>query len=345
MAIETTTTRTRRALLGAGLGALAATVASAIGRPLAARATDNDIVHVGDFNITGNTQETRIGSSSQIAITGESTNATGWGLFGAGGAGGVVGWGNNNGCGVTGQSQSVLAFLYGPIPKTGVYGVAHQDATSRGVLGRSTAGVGVQGEAVEDVANHPGIWGTGVIGLSGPGTGAVPAKTGVYGYAAQDAAARGVTGKTTAGRGVNGIATSGSGVYGHTDSGFGVEGIAASGYGVSGTSASNFGVFGHSDSSVAVYAEAPAGIALQTVGRVKLATSGIAIIPAGLSSVAVSPPFGVDVSIDSFVLLTPMANLGTRALWFTKNITLDTITIHLSSSRSSATKVSWLLLG
>jgi hypothetical protein len=344
MAIDTNSPRSRRAMLGAGLGALAATVASAIGRPLAARATDGEIVHVGDFNVTGNTLETRIGSTSQIAFTGESTNATGWGLFGAGKGGGVVGWGNTSGGGVTGMSQSVLGFLYGPIPKTGVYGVAHQDATSRGVLGRSTAGVGVQGEAVEDF-NHPGIWGAGVIGLSGPGTGVVPAKTGVYGYAAQDASARGVTGQTTAGRGVNGIATSGSGVHGHTDSGYGVEGIAASGYGVSGISASNFGVFGHSDSSVAVYAEAPAGIALQTVGRIKLATSGIAIIPAGLSSVTVSPPFGVDVSIDSFVLLTPMANIGTRALWFTKNISLDTITIHLSSSRTSATKVSWLLLG
>ena len=181
MAIDTNSPRSRRAMLGAGLGALAATVASAIGRPLAARATDGDIVHVGDFNITGNTEETRIGSTSQIAFTGESTSAIGWGLFGAGDGGGVVGWGTNNGCGVTGQSQSVLASLVGPIPKTGVYGVADQDATSRGVLGRSTAGVGVQGEAVDP--GNTGTAGTGVIGLSGPGPGAVPSKTGVYGYA------------------------------------------------------------------------------------------------------------------------------------------------------------------
>ena len=74
-----------------------------------------------------------------------------------------------------------------------------------------------------------------------------------------------------------------------------------------------------------------------------LNTSGVATVPAGATSKVVSP--GVDVSAASFVLLTPGADIGTRRLWFTKNISLDTITIHFSSSRTSATKISWLLLG
>ena len=40
--------RTRRALLAAALGAAVATVASALGRPLSARAADGEVLHVGD---------------------------------------------------------------------------------------------------------------------------------------------------------------------------------------------------------------------------------------------------------------------------------------------------------
>jgi hypothetical protein len=43
--------------------------------------------------------------------------------------------------------------------------------------------------------------------------------------------------------------------------------------------------------------------------------------------------------------LTPGANIGTRTLWLTTHPTKGTFTIHMSSSRTTATKVSWLLLG
>ena len=75
------------------------------------------------------------------------------------------------------------------------------------------------------------VWGagagTGVFGSTGMGTGVIgwsqnvpmgtephpttPAKTGVYGYAAQDTAAMGVYGQSTAGRGVQAVATTGFG--------------------------------------------------------------------------------------------------------------------------------------
>jgi hypothetical protein len=151
-----------------------------------------------------------------------------------------------------------------------------------------------------------------------------------------------ITNTSTNGNGIWGTGDD-AGVYG-TGANHGVLG-SSNGTGVKGSSGPGTGVYGHSDSSVAVYAEAPDAVALQTVGRIKFATSGIALISAGLSSVTVRPPVGVDVSSSSFVLLTPMANIGTRALWFTKNTTAETIAIHISSSRTSATSVSWLLLG
>jgi hypothetical protein len=88
---------------------------------------------------------------------------------------------------------------------------------------------------------------------------------------------------------------------------------------------------------------AATGIALMTVGRISLGTSGQAAIPAGATSVTVTPD--VDVAPDSFVLLTPGANIGNRTLWFTTNPTTDRFAIHMSSSRTTATNVSWLLLG
>ena len=71
--------------------------------------------------------------------------------------------------------------------------------------------------------------------------------------------------------------------------------------------------------------------------------SGVATIAAGNVSVAVSP--GVNVTASSFVLLTPQANIGSRGLWYTTNPSAETITIHISSSRTSATKIAWLLTG
>jgi hypothetical protein len=69
----------------------------------------------------------------------------------------------------------------------------------------------------------------------------------------------------------------------------------------------------------------------------------MATIPVGKTSVTVHPE--VKVVPAAFVLLTPTTNLGTRALWYTSKPAADTITIHISSARTSATKIAWLLLG
>lgn len=98
--------------------------------------------------------------------------------------------------------------------------------TGTGVNGYATAGIGIFG-ASGSVA-HAAVYGvsngnsTGLRGVSGglPGFESAP-KTGVHGYAVQDAGARGVTGQTTVGRGVNGIATTGIALYGESTLGRG----------------------------------------------------------------------------------------------------------------------------
>jgi hypothetical protein len=62
----------------------------------------------------------------------------------------------------------------------------------------------------------------------------------------------------------------------------------------------------------------------------------------GLGALAAS---AINVTSSSFVLLTPKTNIGSRALWFTTDPAGNKFTIHMSSSRSSGTRVAWLLLG
>lgn len=71
--------------------------------------------------------------------------------------------------------------------------------------------------------------------------------------------------------------------------------------------------------------------------------SGTASLPPGAVSVTISPE--VEVTPTSFVLLTPKVDLQGRDLWFTTAPGPNTMTIRISSPRSTSTKVAWLLLG
>jgi hypothetical protein len=147
----------------------------------------------------------------------------------------------------------------------------------------------------------------------------------------------------------------GTGVRSYTsaDMGIGLQGIShgTGGIGVDGSatasSGANYGVMGHSasPSGAGLLGRATGGgFALRTDGRVRAdKVSGVATIIAGTTSTTITP--GVNVTSGSFVLLTPKANIGSRALWFTTNATDNTFTIRMSSARSSGTKVAWLLLG
>jgi hypothetical protein len=175
--------RTRRAALGAILGGVAATVASALGRPDIARAGQDGDVVLGAANLAST--ETRITNSTNNEDV-------------------VVGVSDQGGVGVNGSSSTFV-------------GVAGNSTSHVGVAGGSTA---TDHPAVLGWSTGNA---TGVQGYSGTGNPpTVPANTGVYGEADQDGTARGVHGKTTVGRGVFGEATSGSGVRGYAGSGVGV---------------------------------------------------------------------------------------------------------------------------
>ena len=212
MAIDTTSPRSRRALLGAGLGALAASAASALGGSAIADATSPPVL-LGSINdaATSTIVRDNAADSAAVAFVGRVTHATG----------------SAASAGIKGQDDGTNG--------TGVAGIAINGPTARGVYGQSTAGRGVEGAS----ATGPGVYGhsasgrgvqgnstsgtgvlgsstngTGVQGVSTTGSGVVGRSTGVYGY--------GVTGVSTdSGCGVYGTATGtdGAGVFGYQDAG------------------------------------------------------------------------------------------------------------------------------
>ena len=108
-------------------------------------------------------------------------------------------------------------------------------------------------------------------------------------------------------------------------------------------SSNGIAVYGYGSAGVGVEAQSDTGYAIHAIGRLSFTTSGIATIAAGHTSKSVYT--GSDVTAQSFVLLTPSVDIGTRRLWFTRDIANDLIVIHMSSSRSSATPISYLMLG
>lgn len=201
---------------------------------------------------------------------------------------------------------------------TGVWGKSFR---GKGVLGQSTHNAGVVGKTasatlglhgppagVEGYANvtEPGHFGTAVRGEN--------LKTGAYG-----------------GLGDGGMGVSG---YSGSDSGIGVYGMG------------NPAVYGESNpkTGTALYAEGYQGYGLEVQGRAKFPkVSGVAIIAANAASITVNP--GVPVGGNAFVLVTPQANIGQRTLWCTTSPAADTFTIHISTPRTSQTRIGYLMLG
>lgn len=190
MPIDTSSPRTRRAVLAGGLGGLAAFAANALGRPAATLASDGQAMLVGG----------EYSSSSVTSVTNASGNGfyagslgTGFAVTGQGSQGiGVHGFSTFH-IGVLGETDSssqaaIAGRSFGgatgvlgsadnaPIPaakpSTGVYGVATKDGTSRGVWGYSPAGYGVFGEATTGRGVQGTAWsGVGVRAAATNGTG------------------------------------------------------------------------------------------------------------------------------------------------------------------------------
>jgi hypothetical protein len=209
------------------------------------------------------------------------------------------------------------------------FGATSLTAGADAILGSANAvtggGIGVTGETSS-------VAGTGVYGLAAAVSGTT------YGVVGQNnsSSGLGVAGSANAVSGANvgvqgrSLSTSGTGVLGNA------QAVSGTTYGVQGRSASAAGVGLYGTNSAG-------GLALRAAGRAKFNTSGVATISAGSTSKTITP--GVNVTTSSFVLLTPKTNIGSRALWFTTDASGNKFTIHMSSSRSSGTKVAWLLLG
>lgn len=280
MALDSVTPHSRRALLAAGLGGVAATIAAALGRPAPVRAgIDGDVVLEGTNTALYPTKIENTTNGYDVLYCYNSLWGTGvWGRSGSG-------------VGVYGSSDSYFA-----------------------VEGASSSSIGVSG--TNSATDQPAIQGqatggsTGVYGRSGmtipP---AAPAKTGVFGYAAQDATAKGVYGRTTAGHGVHGYATSG-----------------AAGYFTTGAPTS--------------------GTALRAVGRVRFDhCAGVATIGAGTKSVLVSP--GIDLGTTSAVVATLLGSAGgtTTVHRVAVDAVADTFRIYLTASSNATVKVAWHVFG
>jgi hypothetical protein len=171
MAIDTSTPRSRRALMAGLAGGLAAAVAGGLGRAQPASAHDADDVRLGRHNSATSTTSITNTAANDIAFRG---TAEGFGVWGHSPLGTGVYGSSHSGYGVGGSSYAA-----------GVFGIS---------FGTTEGAAGVIGRSSGDR--------TGVFGSSGTGSllGG-PAKTGVYGYAAKDASAKGVWGKSTSGRG------------------------------------------------------------------------------------------------------------------------------------------------
>lgn len=154
----------------------------------------------------------------------------------------------------------------------------------------------------------------------------------------QTESAAALSGKSTDSRGVHGESETGHGVHGTSEESAGVAGVSTSGNGVHGTSTTNRGVWGESTSgpgvegfgAVGVKAESPAGFALHTVtGRVRFdGISGIVTIPAGETDVPVQG--------STMVMLTPHANIGSRALWYALPGESGEAVVRISAPRNRA---------
>jgi hypothetical protein len=194
---------------------------------------------------------------------------------------------------------------------TSSYAIHGQSDSSRGLQGTSVSGQGVHGDSQESA---------GVAGVSVSGNG--------------------VRGTSTSSRGVWGSSTSGPGVSGDSSQGTGVTGSSDTAVGVRGTG--SIGVEGAG--STGLKATAKGGTALHTTsGKVRFdGISGIALIPGGQTEVRVRP----DVSVDgnTFVLLSPEANLGPRALWYIVNQQNNEVIIRMDRSRQNNARIGYLIL-
>lgn len=331
MEAETSILTSRRAVIAAGLGALAGAAADLAIRPASVLANDPNDVAKGVVNHASNVT-TLINDSERgtgmniggdligLVITTENDDSVGLQVQG------------NLGIDVQGElaidargdlqgiSASGREAILGSGDDVGVHGTGDM----AGIMGESGNGYAVLGTG--SAPDLPAIlgWSTsqqsGVQGYSADSAhqpGPPPARTGVYGYAAQDSTARGVYGQSTIGQGVEGHATSGVGIVASATSGTALEATAS----------------------------ANAWALRTTRGKVAFSTAGLATIGSGKSTVTVRP--GFDIGPESIVLAVLQGDPGGAAVLHhvSRDAVQDRFTVHLTAAALAATPVAWFVIG
>jgi hypothetical protein len=321
---HTANTRTRRSILGAALGAVAASVAAALGRTDIARANN------GDPMLAGNTY-------SATDTTGVSTD-TGNGLQGIFNGPAF----SSSGC--------------------GVYGEANGSYNAYGVYGNNTQGygVGILGEAGQYSSGVEGKGGTGVYGHSttsggGIGVNAGADGAGAWALYAHTYGGRAVYAFTDPGTGVyvdaNGMAIDAVGKGGATVPAMRVVGagntpaiVGYSGPGAAPSVPARTGVFGVSDQGVGGRFASNHGLALLAVGPVHFKTSGKGTVLLNHRSVTVTPGVVLNPSSKVLALLQGNAGGSTTVQHVVLNQTANTFTIVLTAPTTADVLVAWFLM-
>ena len=161
-----------------------------------------------------------------------------------------------------------------------------------------------------------------------------------------------LSGTSTNSRGVNGKSEAGQGVHGESTLSAGVSGVSEEGNGVHGTSRDNRGLWGESTNGPGVDAvgatgvrtESAEGYALHSVhGRARFdGISGVVVIKADETEVEIETD--VPVNQNTFVLLTPQANLGKKGLWYQVPEDTGKITVRISEARPKDSRIAYLIL-
>jgi hypothetical protein len=313
MAVQTPAPQSRRAILAAALGAGAATIASALGRPLPAAAANGDPVTVGGSfigtsltsisNTTNLASVLEASSTNGIAFTAQSQST--YGVYSTSGSGIAMHGESTSGIGVRGTSGSDNA-------------VVGSSGSARGVFGTSATGVGVYGEAhaggLAGVEGHgdPGVRGqggatsaSGVVGLANgvaaPGTALAPS-TGVYGESGAGIGMLGISSNGTSPAVLGRSTARKSGVQGFSGSGLSDAPPApAADTGVFGTASADLGtgVWGKGASSptsnsVGVVGEGDTGVVGSGIFGVlgSASAAGIGVYGSASNAAGAPPVFG-----------------------------------------------------
>lgn len=357
MAVQTPTPQSRRAILAAALGAGAATIASALGRPLPAAAANGDAVTVGgSFAGTATTQISNginsatvfeaISLGSGIGVAGTSSSGNGvQGVSSSSSSAAVLGRSLASKSGVQGFSGKGLADVPpAAVADTGVHGTASADLGT-GVLGKGAStltsnSVGVIGEG------DTGVVGSGVVGVFGASD---ATGIGVYGSVSTSVAPTvygktGVIGQTDAGgTGVVGftgltehVPPPDTGIYGRSDTG------GAGGRGLTGFCSAGIGLLGQTDTGVGVraYCNNDTGVGLRVTGKAAFDRSGKLTIAAGHSSLTKT---GIGLTTLSFILATLQTNVAGLAIQaVVANPAGSAFTIYLNKAPTVSVVVAWL---